>query len=233
MGNVAAPAILGLTQFIDFPRMSSDPAPLPPALNGSGKVRIKGRKAARSRFDQETRAPLTGKPRLVAGRNPGGVGFQARLEIGEEWILFGGLSAEESKQLRKLIKSHLHLWVGLLEVWVPTPKLLFRLTHASAPELSSIQGFRKLCEFQPLVNPTTEDPSLWTKTTLGSQAHSDMVFGIHRGESEVSLVFPLEGRAYFQFGPRELAEIEPGLFGALGIDRFIDFLRGVQHNGLK
>jgi hypothetical protein len=196
-------------------------------------VRTRGQKGARSRFGQETRAPPTGKPRLVAGRNPGGVGFQARLEIGEEWILFGGLSAEESKQLRKLIKSHLRLWADLLEVWVPTPKLLFRLTHAGAPELSSIHGFRKLCEFQPLVNPTTEDPSLWTRTTLGSQLHSDMVFGICRGEGGAHLVFPLEGRAYFQFDPRELAEIEPGLFGALGIDRFIDFLRGVQHVGLK
>jgi hypothetical protein len=213
--------------------MPSDPAPAQAAFDGSGKVRTKGQKGARSHFGQESRARLAGKPRLVAGRNPGGVGFQARLEIGEEWILFGGLSSEESKQLRKLIKSHLRLWADLLEVWVPTPKLLFRLTHSGAPELSSIQGFRKLCEFQPLVNPTVEDPSLWTRATLGSQVNSDMVFGVCRGEGEVYLVFPLEGRAYFQFGPRELAEIEPGLFGALGIDRFIDFLRGVQHDGLK
>jgi hypothetical protein len=213
--------------------MPSDPAPPQPALDGSGKVRTKGQKGVRSHFGQEPRTPLARKPRLVSGRNPVGVGFQARLEIGEEWILFGGLSSEESKQLRKLIKSHLRLWADLLEVWVPTPKLLFRLTHSGAPELSSIQGFRKLCEFQPLVNPTTEDPSLWTRTTLGSRANRDLVFGVCRGEGEVYLVFPLEGRAYFQFGPRELAEIEPGLFGALGIDRFIDFLRGVQHNGLK
>jgi hypothetical protein len=233
MGKLAAPTILGLTHFIDLPWMPSDPAPPQSALDRSGKVRTKGQKGARSHFGQETRASLAGKPRLIAGRNPGGVGVQARLEIGEEWILFGGLSSEESKQLRKLIRSHLRLWADPLEVWVPTPKLLFRLTHSNAPELSSIQGFRKLCEFQPLVNPTIEDPSLWTRTTLGSQVNSDMVFGVCRGEGGVRLVFPLEGRAYFQFVPRELAEIEPGLFGALGIDRFIDFLRGVQHNGLK
>jgi hypothetical protein len=194
-------------------------------------ARTKGEKRPRSHTRRETRAPLSGKPRLVAGKNPGGVGIQARLEIGEEWILFGGLSAEESKQLRKLIRSHLRLWANHLEIWVPTPKLLFRLAHAGAPELSSIQGFRKLCEFQPLVNPTVEDPSLWTRTTLGSHAHGDMIFGICREEGEPYLLFPLEGRAYFQFGPRELALIEPGLFGALGIDRFIDFLRGVPHSG--
>jgi hypothetical protein len=171
------------------------------------------------------------RPRLTVVKHPGGTDHFPTLKIGEEHILFGQMSVDEVKRLRSLIRRRLHVWNDLFEVWVPTPRLLLRLTQAGAPDLSNVQGFRRLGDFQPLADPKLDDPSLWTKTTLGAPGGKSLVFGARREGDSVFWVVPVEGRAFFQVTPKELTLAEPELFGALGVDRLIDYLRGIPREG--
>ncbi len=192
----------------------------------------KGRSPGRRRIGRATalsqspEKPRPQKPRLIVTPERGGNGQRVRLRIGEEQILLGRRGPEEVTSLRNLVRSRLHLWDDLLEVWVPTPSLLLRMTQAGAPDLSQLRGFRELGEFRPLVAPALDDPSLWTRTALGALNDMPLIFGVVREGAEVFWVLPLERRAFFKATPREFVATAPELFAALGIDRLIDYLRG-------
>lgn len=155
----------------------------------------------------------------------GGARARATLRILDEWVLLGDLSVEELHHLRRIVKDHLHLWDPSLEVWVPTPSLLFRLSQAGLPDLSTVNGFRRLAEFRPLAVPALDDAWLWRRTTLGAAVGEGLVFGVRKAGDAIYWLLPLEDRAFFQLPPAELSAVDPGLFGVLGVDRLIQFLR--------
>lgn len=167
--------------------------------------------------------------RLIVSRRAGGAGPQVTLQIAEEPILLGELTAEELHQLQRIVQSDLQLWDPSLEVWVPTPSLLFRWSQGGMPDLSTIGGFRRLAEFLPLTSPDLDDSWLWKKTTLGAFRRDGLVFGIRKDGDVVYWVLPLEDHAFFKLTPATLTSLEPGLFGSLGIDRLIQFLRAAPN----
>ncbi len=154
------------------------------------------------------------------------------MRIGDEWVLLGEMTADELEHLRQLVKDHLRPWDATLELWVPTPSLLFRLSQNNLPDLSTIHGFRRLAEFRPLVTPALDDSWLWKRTTLAAAKDEGFVFGVQAEGNDIYWLLPLENRAFFHLPPAVLTAIEPGLFGVLGIDRLIQFLRagpGPEH----
>lgn len=161
-------------------------------------------------------------------RRKGRTGRRATLQIADEWVLLGELNDDELHRLRDLVRGSLHLWETSLEVWVPTPSLLFRLGQSGLPDLSTINGFRQLAGFRPLAAPVLDDSWLWRKTTLGEAVGEGLVFGVRREADTTYWLLPLEDRAFFQLNPTVLASVEPGLFGVLGIDRLIQFLRAAS-----
>lgn len=147
------------------------------------------------------------------------------MRIGDEWVLLGELNDGELAHLRHLIKAHLRVWDTSLELWVPTSSLLFRLGQNNLPDLSTIQGFRRLAEFRPLTAPSLNDSWLWRRTTLAAAGDEGFVFGVQAEGNDIYWLLPLESRAFFRLPPTVLTAVEPGLFGVLGIDRLIQFLR--------
>lgn len=166
--------------------------------------------------------------RLTVDRRKGHGGRRALLQLGEEWVILGELNDDELRRLRGLVKDGLSLWDTSLEIWVPTPSLLFRLNQSGLPDLSTVKGFRRLAEFHPLAAPVLDDPWLWKRTTLGSVTGGDLVFAVRKEEGTIYWLLPVGDRAFFKLRPAVLTAIEPGLFAALGIDRLIDFLRGSE-----
>lgn len=166
--------------------------------------------------------------RLTVSRRKGRTDQRAALRVGDEWVLLGELSAEELHHLQRLVRDGLHLWEPSLEVWVPTPSLLFRLSHSDLPDLSTISGFRRLAGFAPLAAPALDDSWLWRKTTLGAVTGEGFVFGVRKEEDAIYWLLPLEDRAFFRLTPGALTAVDPGLFGVLGIDRLIQYLRAAS-----
>lgn len=166
--------------------------------------------------------------RLTVDRHRGSAGSRATLQVGDEWVLLGELSADELRHLRRLVSGSLHLWDSSREVWVPTPSLLFRLSHSDLPDLSTIHGFRRLADFRPLAVPALDDTWLWRRTTLGAVTGEGLVFGVRKEGGAIYWLLPLEDRAFFQLTPAELTAVDPGLFGILGIDRLIQYLRSAS-----
>lgn len=177
-----------------------------------------------ARSSTEPRSEESGV-RLTVSRRLGDAGQRAILRILDEWVLLGDLNADEIQNLQRLVRGNLHLWDMSLEVWVPTPSLLLRLSQAGLPDLSTSRGFRQLAEFRPLATPALEDPWLWRKTTLGSATREGLVFGVRKEGNDIYWLLPLEDRAFFKLRPAALTAVDPGLFGALGIDRLLQFLR--------
>lgn len=157
-------------------------------------------------------------------------GWRSAIEIGDSWILVGELNSDEVRSLRELVEGSLYAWDEPLEVWVPTASLLLRLVHPGAPDLSSLDGFRRLGEFPPLADPDLDDDRLWERTTLASLARQGTAFGVRREGRTVFWLLPVEGWGFFKVTPGRLVSVEPGLFGALGVDRLIDFLRADHPN---
>ena len=153
------------------------------------------------------------------------LGWRSTIQIGDSWVLVGELSTDEILHFRQLVNGSLHAWDDPLEVWVPTASLLLRLVRNGAPDLSTLDGVRRLGDFRPLADPDLDDTRLWEPTTLASLAKRGTGFGVRREEGTVYWLLPLEGWGFFKITPLELISIEPGLFAALGIDRLIDFLR--------
>lgn len=166
--------------------------------------------------------------RLTVSRGKDRADQRATLQLGDEWVLLGELSGDELSHLQPLVKDGLHLWDPSLEVWVPTPSLLFRLSHSDLPDLSTISGFRRLADFGPLAHPVLEDSWLWRQTTLGEATGEGFVFGVRRTEDTIYWLLPLEDRAFFELTPAALTTVDPGLFGILGIDRLIQYLRAAS-----
>ena len=175
-----------------------------------------------------SRSPKKGphRPRLTVSRRKGREGRRASIHIGDAWVLLGELNQEELHRLRRLVSGSLQAWDDPLEVWVPRARLLFRLGHDPATDLSSLHGFRRLGRFGPLADPDLNDPWLWERTTLSSLAARGDAFAVRREAGTVFWLLPLEGWGFFQVSPQELSSVEPGLFSTLGIDRMIGFLRG-------
>lgn len=176
------------------------------------------------RSPEPPREPV--RPHLTVSGGTGPLRWRSTVQIGDSWVLVGELTTDEILHFRQLVNGNLYAWDDPLEVWVPTPSLLFRLVHHGAPDLSSLDGFRQLGQFRPLAEPDLDDTRLWKRTSLASLAETGVGFGVRREDGIVYWLLPLERWGFFKVTPLELISVEPGLFGALGVDRLIDFLRG-------